>query len=110
MAKPKGHRGDWFAEWKGENIPCVHEVYFFARKGELPYYEDDAVGGNPRWNPFIEAIKSLKKVILTSDHLGHHGVPTDRKAYLSVWRVDNVVHERNVLRFDFVERLPDRFT
>lgn len=110
LAKPEGHRGDWFAKWKGENLPCVHEVYYVNRKGEKPYYEDTGVGGNPRWRPFIAAIKSLKRVVLTSDHLGDHNVPTDRKAYVAIYRVDNVVHEGSVLTFDFVERLPDRST
>ncbi|QNA83766.1 hypothetical protein G4G27_07015 [Sphingomonas sp. So64.6b] len=105
MAKPKGHRGTWFAEWGGEQIPCVHQVYFVVRKGKRPIYVDDAVGGNPKWPPFIEAIRKLKKVLLTSDHL-ENGVPTDRKDYLSLWRVENVRYEHPVLSFEFAERLP----
>ena len=109
MARPKGQRGSWFALWKGDALPCVHEVYFHQEADGSARYVDQYVDARPKWASFIASIRDQRKVILTADRL-EDGIPRKRKGYLSLWRVDNVVLDGTVLSFDFIERLPDRFT
>lgn len=103
MTKPKGIRGSWFATWKGERIPCVHEHW---TRGIWPHHLDAGVDGSSKWEPFIRAIVDGKKVILTDDKLGPDGEPSgDRNSYIALYRVENVELRGNELHFDFVERL-----
>lgn len=103
MAKPKGERGSWFASWKGERLPCVHD-YWSA--GIWPWYSDPNVTNDPKWPPFIEAIRHGQKVILTNDKLDNAGNPSgNRDSYIALYRIDSVGVEDGKLRFRFVERL-----
>lgn len=103
MARPKGKRGTWFAEWNGESLPCVHDYW---SKGIWPSYCDPHVDENSNWGPFIEAIKSGKKVILTNDVPDADGNPSgNRKDYIALFTVENVRVDGGKLKFDFVERL-----
>jgi hypothetical protein len=108
MAKPVGRRGSWFADWKGESLPCVHECWCQSGKGTFSYL-DPHVGDDPKWSPFIAAIRSGGKVILTRDELGDDGQPFRRQSYIATYRVDGVEVEGTNLAFQFVERL-DNFT
>lgn len=108
MAKPTGHRGSWFADWKGQSLPCVHECWCRGGKGTLNYL-DPHVSGDAKWGPFIAAIRSGETVILTKDELGDDGQPFRRTAYIATYRVQNVVLEGTNLSFEFVQRL-DNFT
>lgn len=108
MAKPTGQRGSWFADWKGEALPCVHECWCSGGRGTLSYL-DPHVGSDPKWVPFIAAIRSGKKVILTKDELREDGQPVRRTGYIAAYRIQNVVLDGTNLSFDFVQRL-DSFT
>ncbi|SJM61917.1 hypothetical protein FM111_08580 [Brevundimonas diminuta 3F5N] len=108
MAKPVGRRGSWFADWKGESLPCVHECWCRPGKGTLSYL-DPHVGDDPKWSPFIAAIRSGEKVILTRDELGADGQPFRRLSYIATYGVKDVQVEGTNLAFQFVERL-DNFT
>ncbi|MDB5470160.1 MAG: hypothetical protein JWR84_1720 [Caulobacter sp.] len=104
MAKPTGQRGSWFANWKGESLPCVHECWCKPGKGTLTYL-DPHVGDDPKWGPFIAAIRSSEKMILTKDELRADGQPVRRTAYIASYRVQNVQIEGSNLSFEFVQRL-----
>jgi len=103
MAKPKGLRGSWFAKWEGESLPCVHKHWM-----ERLHYKDAGMTDDPKWGPFVQAIRDGQKVILTDDKLDANGLPTgDRNNYIGLFRVENVEVRDNELHFDFVERLAD---
>lgn len=71
-------------------------------------YLDPFVGQDPKWGPFIEAIR-LGTVILTRDELDADGQPIRRTSYVASYRVQNVQVIGSNLVFEFVERL-DNFT
>lgn len=105
MAKPFGQRGSWFANWNGENLPCVHKHW---TKGIWPHHNDPGVTDDVKWIPFIESIKNGERVILTDDHVTDDGqLSGSRKGYIALWRVANVERRGNELHFDFVEKLKD---
>lgn len=108
MAKPKGLRGSWFADWKGENLPCVHACWCRTGHGKMSYL-DPHVGNDPKWGPFIAAIEAGGKVILTNDELGEDGQPFRRTSYVASYSVQNVQVIGTNLTFDFIKRL-DNFT
>jgi hypothetical protein len=103
MAKPKGERGSWFAQWDGESVPCVHRRW---TEGVWPHHCDPCVDDNPKWVPFIEALK-LGRAILTEDNLDPSRIPVTRKAYVAIYRIENVEVSGGELHFDFRERLAD---
>lgn len=103
MGKPKGERGSWFAEWRGEMLPCVHRCW---TNGIWPHHCDPGVSDNPKWGPFIEALK-LGRAILTEDHLDRSGHPVGRKGYVALYRVENVELRGNELHFDIKDRIAD---
>lgn len=105
MANPKGIRGSWFANWKGESLPCVHERWFEGGRGR--HYADPMVTDNPKWDPFIRAIQDGGVVILTKDELDASRIPTRRTGYIASYRVENVSVENATLEFDITERLDD---
>jgi len=107
MAKPTGQRGSWFAEWRGESLPCVHACWCRTSKGQMIYL-DPHVGNDPKWAPFIVAIKR-GTVILTGDELGDDGQPFRRTSYIASYRIQNVQLTGTNLAFEFVERL-ENFT
>ena len=105
MAKPKGQRGSWFADWKGQSLPCVHACWCRPGKGRMTYL-DPFVGDDPKWGPFIAAIRH-GTVILTNDDVGQDGQPFRRTAYIATYRVRNVQVIGTHLAFELVERLDD---
>lgn len=105
MARPIGKRGIWTADWNGESLPCVHACWCQPGRGEMSYL-DPHVGADPKWGPFIAAIKR-GKVILTNDELGEDGQPFRRTSYVATYRVENVQVIGTNLTFEFVERLDD---
>jgi hypothetical protein len=107
VAKPTGQRGSWFADWKGESLPCVHACWCRTGKGKMTYL-DPHVGDDPKWGPFIAAIER-GKVILTRDEIAEDGQPFRRTSYIASYRVQNVQVMGTNLAFEFVERL-DNFT
>jgi hypothetical protein len=110
--RPRGSQGSWFAEWKGESYPCIHNHW---RCGERRQWHDDpyAKAGIPKWDDFIAAI-FRGRVIETKDV-----VPDDlkegawkRESYIALWAVDNIEVSPNVevtgyfhVRFRFAARL-----
>ena len=103
MTQPKGERGSWFAQWAGERLPCVHRRW---TNGIWPHHCDPGVNDNPKWGPFVEALKR-GRVILTDDNLDPGGIPVSRKGYVALWRIDNVELLGTELHFDLRERLGD---
>ena len=78
--KASGVRGDWFAKVDGERLPCVHK--FWWEKGT---YNDTKLKSSPKADELFEAIKELKRVILTDDTPEFEGsevVRFERKARL----------------------------
>ena len=111
MAKKKaiGARGDWFAEVDGERLPCVHK--FWWEKGTLAY-NDTKLGSGPKPDELFEAIKELKRVILTDDipkFEGSEVIGFERAGYIAIYAVDDVEFDANGLRFKFKKRLDDLF-
>lgn len=107
MPKPTGQRGSWFALWRGESLPCVHVCWCRTSRGKMTYL-DPHVGSDPKWTPFIEAIKR-GTVILTNDELADDGQPIRRTSYVATYRVQDVQMIGTNLAFEFVQRL-DNFS
>src|ERR1700730_17929354 len=100
-----GTIGDWFARVDGERLPCVHR--FWWENGRSPTYNDTELRSSPKADELFEAIKRLKRVILTF-HKGSEGVD-ERGGYIAIYAVDDVEFDANGLRFKFKERLVDLF-
>ncbi len=111
MAKyPDGHAGSWFAKWEGESLPCVHQHW---TKGSWPEYVDPGYDARAEWGPFIEALKTGKKAILTTSHLPDDSGKRRRKSYIGVWYVSDVrITQDGELRFLFngepIHRFPPK--
>lgn len=105
MKVPKGHSGSWFAEWEGEKLPCVHQHW---TKGCWPKYVDPGLDDRSEWRGFIEALKTKKKVILTTSHPPDENGIRRRKSYVAIYEIDNVQTDGGQLTFDFVGP-PKRF-
>jgi hypothetical protein len=102
MRRPRGQQGSWFAEWNGEKLPCVHERW---TKGTWPEYVDPGVDERPEWGPFIAALSSSKKALLTTSDAPDDGGAWRRTGYTAVYEIENVRTEGNKLRFKFVRRM-----
>src|ERR1700730_6007473 len=104
MKKSIGARGDWFAEVDGERLPCVHK--FWWANGT---YNDTKLRSSPKADELFEAIKELKRVILTDDIPKFEGesVGFVRAGYIAIFAVDDVEFDANGLRFKFKKRLAD---
>jgi hypothetical protein len=106
MVQPKGTRGSWFADWRGESLPCVHKCWFKAEANRVIYC-DPGLSDDPRWDSFIAAIRTGGRVILTEDEQRADGFPVTRAGYIALYQVENVSTESGELRFDFVKRLAE---
>lgn len=85
MRIPKGHAGSWFAEWEGENLPCIHQ---HAIKGAS--YIDNGVDDHPAWPRFIAELQAKRRAILTTSHpAGEDGIRR-RKGYVGIWEIGEV--------------------
>jgi hypothetical protein len=102
-AKAKGHRGSWFADVNGESLPCVHQHWSRNRR----YHDPHVVQGDPQWAEFIDAIRTLKKVILTTGEFSNDHYSVRRTGYIAVFTIDDFELSSNDLRFRFVDRLVD---
>ncbi|MWV29212.1 hypothetical protein [Aurantiacibacter rhizosphaerae] len=103
MKKPKGRAGSWFAEWDGENLPCVHK---FWTEGIWPEYADKGFDDRPEWGPFIEALQEKGRAILTTSHPQDADGNWRRKSYIGIWSVSDVrVTDNKELRFTFGDLL-----
>jgi hypothetical protein len=102
MRKPKGRQGSWFAEWDGEQLPCVHRHW---TDGRWPYYLDPNFDERPEWPAFVNALRGGGKAILTTSKIPRDGGSWQRDRYVAVWTVDEVVTEGRELRFKFVNKL-----
>jgi hypothetical protein len=85
MRIPKGRPGSWFAEWKGESLPCIHQ---HAIKRGL--YVDNGVDDHPAWPRFIAELRARKRAIVTTSHpAGADGIRR-RKTYVGIWEIGEV--------------------
>ncbi len=98
-----GARGDWFARVDGERLPCVHKLWW--KNGRPPTYNDTEIRSSPKADEFFEAIKRLKRVILTAEKSECVGL--ERASYIAIYDVDDVEFDANGLRFKFKKRLVD---
>src|ERR1700730_9351791 len=103
--KAIGARGDWFADVDGERLPCVHKYWWENRT-----YNDKKLRSGPKATELVEAIKELKRVILTDDITTFEedeegSVRFVRTGYIAVWAVDDIEFDANGLRFKFKKRL-----
>jgi hypothetical protein len=102
MRKPKGRQGSWFAEWEGEQLPCVHQHW---TKGIWPEYLDPHCDTRPEWPAFIAALSQGRKAILTTSKFTEEDGKWRRASYVAIWEVENVRTEAGTLRFRFVRPL-----
>ena len=105
MKKPKGWQGSWFAEWRGEMIPCIHKHW---THGHWPQYRDPGVDERAEWGPFIRALQEGGRAILTTSEVPDGPGPWRRNGYVGLWSIRNVLVENGVLTFDLEEPL-ERF-
>jgi hypothetical protein len=105
MEKKKaiGATGVWFAKVDGERLPCVHKFWW-----ERGSYNDIKLRSSPKADELFEAIKRLKRVILTDDipiFEKSEVVGFKRAGYIAIFAVDNVEFDASGLRFKFKTRL-----
>jgi hypothetical protein len=105
MSKPMGKRGSWFADWKGESLPCVHQCWVESPGQKRMTYCDPGLSDDPKWSPFVATLQAGGKAILTEDSLRQDGFPADRLGYVALYEIANVSTATGELRFDFVRRL-----
>lgn len=98
--KPLGRQGSWFAEWNGEQIPCVHLRWTNGHD-----YIDPGYDGRRQWPQFIAALANGGKAILTSSHVPDGDGPWRRDKYLAIWTVENVRVENGQLKLTYGEQL-----
>lgn len=101
----KGRWNSWFAEWKGEDLPCVHECW---KVGDC-YADPEVVPGHRRWASFVAGLCDKRRVLLTRDTLDEEGRPRGRAKppgqYLAVWEIGDVSPNPDALRFRFVRQI-----
>lgn len=100
--KATGAQRSWFAEVKGERLPCVHKQW---RQGFQ--YRDSTVRSNdPQWREFFASIADGKQVIETSSAMpeGVDG-PWKRDGYVGLFRVENVTFDGTTFEFAYAERI-----
>ena len=103
MAKPVGKRGEWFAVWEGQKLPCVHDCWTTFTREQGMTYNDPYLSENPKWGPFLKAIEEGRRVILTRDRMVD-GQPSGRLSqdgYVAVWDVRDVVVANGALSFAY---------
>lgn len=105
VKRASGTRGSWFAIVDREALPCVHKHWWCNGS-----YNDPELRPSPKADQLVEAIRNVKKVILTADDVlsgagdgGETGFT--RAGYIAVYSVDDVEFDEAGLRFRFVERL-----
>jgi|HubBroStandDraft_4_1064222.scaffolds.fasta_scaffold438945_1 hypothetical protein len=101
--KAIGAIGDWFAKVDGERLPCVHKFWW-----ESGSYNDIKLRSSAKADELFEAIKELKRVILTDDipiFEKSELVGFKRAGYIAIFAVDDVEFDANGLRFKFKTRL-----
>lgn len=103
--KPIGKAGSWFANWKGDNIPCVHSICVY-RDGAVFRYSDP-IDEHPKWPEFIAGIREAGKVIVTDGVLDKDGLAGRRARYVALFSVTKVTEIDVKLEFEFVNRLTD---
>jgi hypothetical protein len=97
MAKPHGKRGSWFADWRGETLPCVHQ--FWWKNGG---YHD--IYARPGVRKFEELVEAIKRVILTKDETPDGGHSFQRLDYICIFEVEDVQFDDGGLRFRCTSR------
>lgn len=107
VMKAIGTRGSWFAVVEREALPCVHKYWW--RNG---FYNDTGLRPSQKTNELVEAIRNVKKVILTDDEInpgaGDGGtIVFNRVGYIAVYSVDDIEFDDAGLRFRFKDRLAD---
>ena len=95
MKIPVGRAGSWFANWEGEQIPCIHK---HALKGST--YIDDGVNEHPAWPSFIGALREQRRAILTTSHLPDESGIRRRKSYIGIWEIADVQVSNGVMKFE----------
>ena len=103
---PKGKRGSWFAEFRGQRLPCVWKRW----KTSDRYFDSGYEEGLGKWPRFLNALKAEETVLLTgysetTDPNKKNGASLARKGYDSVWKIANITTDDSGLRFDFVCKL-----
>lgn len=103
--KAKGQRGSWFATVDGEVLPCCHKHWMSGRL----YRDPGLFRALPQSQAFVDAISAHGKIILTDDEVlsTEPMVVFQRKGYIGVFSVKDIVWRDDVLTFEFVQRLED---
>ena len=110
FAKATGTRGSWFARVDGESHPCVHKHWVQRDRSGMTYVDPGYDPERAIWGPFIEALETQKRAVLTEDQVSgtdDRNLSFSRTGYIALYAIDHVQVDENVLRFDFVERLRD---
>ena len=72
----------------------------------MSYHDPGAVPGERQWDEFIDAIVTMKRVVLTKGSMNADGtIPRD--GYVAVFTVDEVTVTGGELTFKFLKRLVD---
>ena len=99
-----GSRGSWFAKVGGERLPCDHKYWWPS--GDQ--YNDTGLKPNAQADELVAAIRSLKKVILTSDtpvRATDGTLAFERTGYIAIYAVEDIEYDGSGLRLRFVSRL-----
>jgi hypothetical protein len=106
--KATGTRGSWFATVDGEKLPCVHKFWWVNPSS---YHDKDLMLSHPKAGPFVDAISSIKRVILTTGNpksgKDRRVIGFQRTGYLAIWTVDDVAFVDDGLKFRFLHKVCD---
>ena len=96
-----GQLGSWFVTVGTEKIPCVHAYWW---KNKSSYFDPGIKPGDN--DEFVNALKRMKRVVLSNDRLMENGTFKRKHAH-AIFCIENISVDEDGLRFDFKKRLED---
>jgi hypothetical protein len=73
----------------------------------MNYHDPNCIAGESKWDEYVAAIRSGRKVILTTDNVIGEGPSFQRSGYVGVFTVDDISLDGRNLRLRLVDRLID---
>jgi hypothetical protein len=58
--KPKGRQGDWFADYRGQRLPCLKSDCWHGAQYHDPYVYDPAI---PKHAEYLDALRAGRAIL-----------------------------------------------
>jgi hypothetical protein len=98
--KARGRQGSWFAEVKGQWLPCVHKHWI-----AWPLYSDPGIKpGTQKEDEYIAALKQGTVILTSSEIVSKEPLQFRRTGYIAIWTIKDVVAGPQGITFQFVSK------